>query len=392
MFEQELHALEACRRLRTIESFERRGGGPFVWIEGRRYTDFCSNDYLGLSRDPKLILRTRDSIEIYGMGSGGSRLLGGANLLFDHLEVHIASFLGKERAIVFGSGYLANLGVITALASIKGSAVLLDRYSHASIIDGTLLSGAGFHRFRHNDLNHLEAYLKKFDRTGRHVVVVVESVYSMDGDVAPIHELIELKARYGFTLVVDEAHAIGVFGRDGRGLVTGDEALHVDCIIGTFGKALGGYGAFCATSGEIASLLVNKARSFIFSTALPIPVVVWNLQALRFSRRLHRRRAAIRELSTGFRRFLKDTLGLTSSSQSQIVPVLIGDAEKTVEVAQALKERGVYLRAIRPPTVPPGTSRLRVSISWLHRRGAMEDLMGALRDVLSQDRYATCHF
>ncbi|OCC14949.1 8-amino-7-oxononanoate synthase [Dissulfuribacter thermophilus] len=380
MFEDELNKIAAYQGLRKVEPFEYRKG-PEILINGRRFLDFSSNDYLGLSQDPFLKQKIGSVFETVGMGSGGSRLLGGANSLFEQLEYELSESIGKEASLVFGTGYLANLGVMTALSQKKKTIFFMDRLCHASIIDGVLLSGSHFFRFRHNDPDHLERLLREKSQTGKRNVVVIESLYSMDGDLAPIEDIIELKKRYDFILVVDEAHAIGVLGKEGRGAIEDRTREAVDIIVGTFGKALGGYGAFCLTSKVIRELLVNKARSFIFSTALPIPVVAWNLEALRFMKGLDDRRKRLSELSEDLREFVKNDLGFTTPGQAQIVPVIVGENETTLRAQNALRDHGIYLRAIRPPTVPKGTSRLRISLSSVHSKETLSRLKDALRSV-----------
>jgi len=380
VFDEELNRIAASGGLRSIESFKRRQG-PYIEIDGCRYIDFSSNDYLGLSHEPSLIEHAMRVLRTHGMGSGGSRLLGGANQLFDLLEEEIVKLLGTEAALVFGSGYQANLGIVTSLTTKGDTCIILDKLCHASIIDGVLLSKAKFYRFHHNDLDHLEDILRKKAHSFKRVVVVLESVYSMEGDIAPIREIISLKNRYGFVLVVDEAHAIGVFGEGGRGVVDGEEAASVDCIMGTFGKALGGHGAFCATSKALRDLLINRARSFIFSTALPVPVVAWDMEALALIRTLDERRERLFRISKGLRHFLKERLGILSNSRSQIVPVIVGEAQRCLDISRRLRQRGIYVRAIRPPTVPPGTSRLRLSLSALHTDECISQLESCLEDV-----------
>jgi len=350
-------------------------------MDGRHLLDFSSNDYLGLSQSALLKKRAEETLKAHGMGSGGSRLLGGGFSAFDKLEETLSRFLQKEASLVFGSGYLANIGVITGLFQGKNTQVFLDRSCHASIVDGVLLSRARFYRFRHNDIEHLEALLKERRDKGKRAIVVVESLYSMEGDVAPIEAIIELRSHHEFILVVDEAHAIGVFGVDGRGLVPDPLRDQVDVIVGTFGKALGGYGAFCVTSRAIRELLVNRARPFIFSTALPLPVVTWNTEAIGLLKRLDPERRRLREMAEDLRHFLAEKLAMYTPSRSQIVPMIIGENQEAVELAQRLRERGIFVKAIRPPTVPEGTARLRVSISCRHSRESIKRLKEAILDV-----------
>lgn len=366
-----LSSIETDNNLRQIEPFERRVG-RYIFIDGRRYIDFSSNDYLLLSTNAELIrrlkIRYNDNKYFTVMGSGGSRLLGGAYSIFEELEEEAASFINKEAALVFGSGYLANLGVISALGKVKGSCIIMDKLCHASIIDGAILSGIRFMRFQHNDVNHLESLLKKASLRFRHLIVTIESIYSMDGDIAPIRDIVSLKERYGFTLVIDEAHAIGAIGDKGGGVLSSMPEIikkGADVVIGTFGKALGGYGAFCATSKKLKDFFINFARSFIFSTALPIPVLMWNIEAIKVAQSMNSERARLNGNILFFKRIIEKFAFFTPSS-SHIMPIVLKDNDKTLFFQNILRQYGIYVRAIRPPTVPKGSARLRFSLNCGH--------------------------
>jgi glycine C-acetyltransferase/8-amino-7-oxononanoate synthase len=289
--------------------------------------------------------------------------------LHRRLEEQLGSFHGTEGCVLFGSGYLANTGAIASLAG-KGELVLSDELNHASIIDGCRLARAETFVYRHADVEHLAWGLRK--ARGRAALIVTDGVFSMDGDVAPLAELVELARRHGCRLMVDEAHATGAISRDGRGSVAAAGLIdEVDVIVGTLGKTLGSYGAYVCGSSELIELLINTARPLIYSTALPPPAVAAAGAALELLqdrptrvRRLHENAAALREALSGSELEL-------GASETQIVPVLVGDAERTVKLSELLLERGVFAQAIRPPTVPEGTSRLRLAVMATHRRGEL---------------------
>ncbi len=352
------------RRLRPIH---RLGGGRLLPV-GREQIpliDFSSNDYLALSEHPDLIAESRRCLEKYGAGTGAARLMSGDLDIFHELEDLVAGFLDQEDALIFNSGYAANIGVIPALVG-RGNVVFADRLDHASIYDGIRLSRAKLVRFRHNDLNHLEDCLKKKQGKGRSLIVV-ESVYSMDGDVCPLAGLVRLKEQYDCLLMVDEAHAVGMYGENGGGIVQQEDmAAEVDIIMGTFGKALGGFGAFVAGSRELKDFLVNRARSFIFSTALPPAVVGANLAALRLVVQEPQLRRELHAKVDHFKDSLRQQGFTADLGSSQIVPIHVGQSDRAMVMAVELGKKGFFATAIRPPTVPKGTVRLRFSVTRHH--------------------------
>ncbi len=366
---------------RSLEVMSHRNG-RLVGYASREMIDFSSNDYLGLSQHPAMKEACLTSVMEWGTGAGASRLMSGNLAPYKELEEALASFKGTEAALVFGSGYLANLGVLTGLCR-RGDRIFMDRLCHASLVDGAVLSRCRLRRFGHNDLDALERLLKE-DRppSGNKTVVVVESLYSMDGDPCPLVGLLELKSRYRFMLIVDEAHAIGLFGQGGVGLIPRSMAPLVDVHVGTFGKALGGYGAFAALGGDLRQLLVNRARSFIFSTALPPGVLASNLQGLRLCGAMGRERGRVLSRASWLRNRLREITAARCPGRSQIVPLVVGGNLEAVRIARGLARRGIFARAIRPPTVPEGTARLRFSITALHGREDLELLLEALGDLL----------
>jgi 8-amino-7-oxononanoate synthase len=352
-----------------------------IKTEGKTLVDFSSNDYLGIADHPALIEGAKKAIEKWGAGARASRLMSGDLEIHHRLESAIAALKGKEAGLLFGSGYLANTGIIPALCG-RDDVIYSDRLNHASIVDGILLSRARFFRFRHNDLNHLEDLLKGHRSKYRRALIVVESVYSMDGDQVPISGLLELRGRYGAMLMIDEAHATGVFGAKGEGIISQTGADAVDVILGTFGKALGGYGAFVAVSNRMRQFLLNRARTFIFSTALPPAVIGANLAAVKLLEEEPERRSRVCELASELRQALREDLGLNTPSESQIVPVMVGDSQSALNLAESLQDAGFFVKAIRPPTVPEGTARIRLSVTANHSLQDVRQLLEVLSNGL----------
>jgi glycine C-acetyltransferase/8-amino-7-oxononanoate synthase len=357
----EYSALGRYRRLHPV--VERLDGRVVLaGSEDRPLLDFSSNDYLALSQHPELIKASRDALERYGVGVGAARLMSGDLGLFHQLEHEVADFKGCAAALLFGSGYMANVGMIPALIG-RGDVVFTDRLDHASIYDGCRLAGARLLRFRHNDLEHLEALLKKERGTGR-ALVVVESLYSMDGDIAPLAELVALKNRHDCLLMVDEAHATGLFGDHGGGLIAAAGlADEVEVVMGTFGKALGSYGAYVAGSATLRDYLINRARSFIYSTGLPPAVVGASLAAVKLVRRSPDLRLRLAEKAAYFKACLQGEGLPGTPGPTHIVPVMIGDGGVALALAEECCRLGLFATAVRPPTVPEGTARLRFSVT-----------------------------
>lgn len=364
------------RKLRPAAS--RRDGR--ICIDGKEYYDFSSNDYLGLSSHPKLIEAAKEAAEIYGVGSSGSRLLSGDLELTHKLEEKIAKFKGKEAALVFNSGYQANVGIVSALSG-PGDCIFSDKLNHASIIDGLILSGAEFFRYKHNDIEHLRSLLEKERSRFKDALIVTESIFSMDGDRPDLKSIVELKERFNCTLLVDEAHATGIFGKNGSGVVK-EEGLSdkVDLIMGTFGKALGSFGAYLTSSEKIVEFMVNKARSFIYSTALPPATIAVNLAAIDIIKDEPYRRRELLDVSEYFRNLLADK-GFEVRGESQIVPVIVGENVAAVKAAQTLQSKGWWVMPIRPPTVPKGEARLRFSITYDHKKENLKKLADDISEL-----------
>jgi len=364
---------------RALRTCDFRGEGRIV-RDGAEYLDFCSNDYLALSSHATLKQAAQQATARFGTGASASRLLSGDLSLFHDLETRVASLKGKQAALVYNSGYHANVGIISALCA-PADAVFCDRLSHASILDGIRLSGARMFRFRHNDMDHLASLLAEKGARFERTFVVTESVFSMDGDLAPLTEVSALKRQHDFTFIVDEAHATGVFGPQGAGLVNQVGAQDdVDLIVGTFSKALGSFGAYVACSSVLRDFLINSSRSFIYSTALPPAVVAANLAALDVLEREPQRRDTLLSRAEWFRQQLAE-ISLPTQSQSQIVPVVVGSTEEAVRCSRALAQAEIWALPIRPPTVPEGEARLRFSLTYGHQPADLEAVVERLRDI-----------
>jgi glycine C-acetyltransferase/8-amino-7-oxononanoate synthase len=371
--EQRLAELESSglrRRLRLIEGPQ----GPEVLLDGDRVLLLCSNNYLGLADHPRLRRAAADAALNLGTSAGASRLISGSMSIHAELESRLAEFKGTEAALLFGSGYLANTGTIAALAR-RGETVFSDELNHASIIDGCRLAGAETFIYRHADPEHLEWGLRRAG--GSAALIVTDGVFSMDGDIAPLPELAALARGHDCRLLVDEAHATGCIGPGGRGAVAAAGlAGEVDVIVGTLGKALGGYGAYVCGSAELVDFLVNSARPFIFSTAPPPPAVAAAQEALDLLVEHPGRVDRLRGNAAALREALEIEGLEPIGSDTQIVPLVIGEADDAMAVCERLLAGGIFAQAIRPPTVPPGTCRLRLTTMATHR---VADLRHAAR-------------
>jgi len=366
------------RHLRSLEGAQ----GPRINIDGQELLNFCSNNYLGLADDPRLKQAVIRSMDTEGWGSGASRLVCGTLSTHCQLEKRIAQFKGAERALLFNSGYTANLGIIPALFG-RGDIIFSDRLNHASIIDGILLSQAKLQRYPHKDMTALEKIIeaaRDYDKK----LIVTDTVFSMDGDVAPLDTIVRLAKKYGCMVMVDEAHAFGVMGERGAGAVDHfglQKEIHIQ--MGTLSKALGSFGAYCCGSHDLVEYLIHKARSFIYTTALPPAVAAAALKGIDIIAKEPMRRQQLWD-NTYFvldrlRKMGYDTL----ESQTPIIPIVLGDANAALRFSRKLFEAGIYAAAIRPPTVPENMARVRLSIMATHTRGDLEYLLKTCRDILA---------
>jgi 8-amino-7-oxononanoate synthase len=376
----ELGAQGLLRSLRTIES----GQGAYVVLNGRRLCNLSSNDYLGLAGHPYICEAVKKAVDAWGWGAGASRLVCGTLQPHTDLESRLARFKGTQAALVCSTGYLANLAAIRGLAG-RGDVILIDKLDHASIIDAAFAGGpAGggapeVRVFPHRDYARLGRLLQKA-ASARRRIIVTDSLFSMDGDMANLSTLVELKTYYGAMLVIDEAHATGVWGEHGRGVAEamGVEA-GIDVVVGTLSKALGGVGGFIAASREIIDWLINTARSFIYTTALPAAACAAAMAAVDLVDREPERRRHVLNLAKHLRTELGERRGWNiGESCSQIVPLIVGTPEQAMGLSRRLEEEGFLVPAIRPPTVPAGTARLRISLSAEHQDSDVEALVAAL--------------
>ncbi len=378
-FASELERLErnALRRhLRIVETAH----DPYVKVDGRTMLMLASNNYLGLAAHPELKRAATDAIARYGVGAGASRLIAGSIDPLHELEREIASLKGVEAALVFGSGYLANIGTIAAVAG-PGDVILSDELNHASLIDGCRLSRAQVRVYRHRDVDHLAGLLAA-EKAARRRLVVTDSVFSMDGDVAPLAEIVDLAQTHRAAVMIDEAHGVGVIGLKGAGLAAklGLERK-VDIHIGTLSKALGSYGAYVAGSRMLIDFLLNRARSFIYSTGLAPAMAAAATAAIRLIRSTPEIITHLWDNAAYLRAGLERQGFKLAPTETPILPVMVGESSDAIRLAEGLLKRGVYVIAIRPPTVPAGTARLRVTPTAAHSRADLDFALDAFKSA-----------
>lgn len=366
------------RKFKTLLSSQ----GVEVKIGDEIFINFCSNDYLGLANHPYVKLTMINAIEKYGVGSGASRLICGNMREQERLEEKLAKFKGEESCLVFPTGYMANLGVISTLLDAE-DVVIIDRLNHASIIDGCKLSKAKIMVYSHVDMNSLEDVLKKV-KNFRRRLIVTDSVFSMDGDIAPLPDIMKLARKYHAMVMVDDAHATGVLGKNGRGIV---EYYNMkdkpDIIMGTLSKAIGSLGGFICGSKSLIEYLKNKCRSFIYTTGIPPSLCASSIASLEI---IEKNPEIIRKLwdNTYYLKEKLNNLNLnTLSSNTPIIPIVLGDEKKTIEVANKIQEKKILLIGIRPPTVPKGTSRLRITLTSNHTKIHIEELIKAIEEIIT---------
>jgi len=375
----ELERQHLRRRRVTLAASAEKGSRAEVIVDGRRLIDFSSNDYLGLAAHPALAAAMAEAAARCGSGSGASHLVSGHGREHAALEEELAAFTGRPRALLFSTGYMANLGVVTALAQ-RGESVLLDRLSHASLIDAGLLSGARFRRYPHGDAAAARRLLA--ESTPPTAVLATDGVFSMDGDIAPLAELADAARAHAAWLIVDDAHGIGVLGANGRGAVelAGLTSEEVPVLIGTLGKAFGSFGAFVAGPEALIELLLQRSRTYIYTTALPQPVAAATRAALKIAQEETWRRERVLALTARFRAAARELAIPLADSATPIQPVLLRGARAALDAQQALLEAGFWVVAIRSPTVPAGEERLRITLTAGHR----EDQVDALIETLGR--------
>ena len=366
------------RRLRARSGEQ----GVSVIIDGKEMLSFCSNDYLGLAAHPIITKAFINAAETEGVGSGAAHLLSGHSYYHQQLEEALADFMGQQSVLLFSSGYQANLGVIDGLMS-RGDVVIQDKLNHASLLDGGRLSAAKSWRYHHADMGSLQRRLRQTEDSDCRLVVT-DGVFSMDGDLAPLQPLIQLTQTHQAALMVDDAHAIGVLGKHGRGSVEHWQvkAEHMPIVMGTLGKAFGTAGAFVAADKDVIETLIQQSRTFVYTTAQPAAVAAASLASLVLVRTENWRREKLQTLIEQFRKGAAE-LGLaTMNSLTPIQPIMIGDDKKAIVIGQELESRGFLLGVIRTPTVPLGSARLRVTLSTNHTEQNIKQLLEALEDVI----------
>jgi len=353
--------------------------GPHLVVEGRRYLAFCSNDYLGLAHHPALVEAACRGAERYGVGAGASALISGHTEAHEALEARLARFVRLPRALHFGAGYLANLGLVAALAG-RGGSVFSDELNHACLIDGARLSRAEVRVYPHLDLVVLARMLERCETPGK--LVATDAVFSMDGDLAPLPELLALCERHDAWLVVDDAHGFGVLGEGGRGALShfGIASPRI-AYMGTLGKAAGVHGAFVAGEEVLIEWLVQRARTYVFTTASPPLLACALMASLELIEAEEHRRTRLRELIERVKTKLEGLQWRLGASETPIQPLIVGDNRAALELAEGLRERGIWVPAIRPPTVPAGSARLRIALSAAHNAEHVDELAAALHEL-----------
>jgi len=354
--------------------------GKNVVFKGKKVLNFCSNNYLGLASDERLLQAAMDSLKVDGFGSGASRLVCGNFTPHRALEKKIAEFKGTEDCLVFSTGYMANVGILSSLCE-KGDIILSDKLNHASIIDGARLSRAEFKRYPHKDMGALEEELKKATHYQKRFIVT-DSVFSMDGDIAPLDKIVELAQEHKAFVMIDEAHSFGVLGKNGKGALEhfGLEGK-VDIQMGTLSKAAGSFGAYCCGSKSLIDFLINKARSFIYTTGMPACVAAASLKAIEIIKQEPQRRQSLLANANKVRRAFQEMGFDTLQSQTPIIPVMVKDASKAVEFSKRLLEKNILVQAIRLPTVPENTARLRVTVMATHDTKDIAKLLSAFEEI-----------
>ncbi|NOQ81164.1 MAG: 8-amino-7-oxononanoate synthase [Methylophaga sp.] len=355
--------------------------GVNVVVDGQKRLSFCSNDYLGLANHPALKKAFMDAVEQEGVGAGAAHLLTGHSRYHQDLELALAEFTGQQRTLLFSSGYQANMGIIDGLMT-RGDAVIQDKLNHASLLDGSRLSEADLLRYPHANMALLQKRLQKAS-TANHKLIVSDGVFSMDGDIAPLPEIMAQAKQYKAAVLLDEAHGLGVLGEHGRGSVEywniAQDELPI--VMGTFGKAFGTSGAFVAADDEVIETLIQQARSYIYTTAQPAAIAAATLASLKLVEEENWRREKLQSLISQFRTGAKE-LGLNvMDSLTPIQPVLIGDDQKAIKIGKALEEKGILVGVIRPPTVPEGSARLRITFSANHSEQDVSQLLDALEVI-----------
>ena len=375
---KKLQSRRSEHKYRTLQPVGRSESSRMIQMGGTAYLNFSSNDYLNLSNHPAVKEKCKAFVDDFGSSSSSSRLITGSLNIHKNLEERIASLYKKEKALLFSTGFQANSTILATLTN-KNDIIIADELCHNSILTGCLSSKASFYRFRHNDLNHLETFLNRKSTLNECTIwIVTESIFSMDGDRAPLEKIIDLAEKYGAKLYVDDAHALGVVGKSGLGY--GEDFPEIDLLVSTFGKAGGSFGAFASSSNLIIEALINYCNGFIYTTALP-PSVVGSIQAA-FDQipGMYAERNHLQELSVFLHSGIKNTGFKTSDDPSHILPIIYGDEKDVLKKSELLKETGIIVTAIRPPTVPDNSSRFRISLTSAHQKEDCKKLLDVLKE------------
>ncbi len=371
------------RSVKTSQSAQH----PIMQIDGKEYLNFCSNDYLGLANHPDIVTAFKQAADKYGVGSGSAHLINGHSIEHQKLEESLAEFTGREKALLFSNGYMANLGAVSALLD-RGDFLYQDRLNHASLIDAGLLSRAKMKRYKHNDNDHLNTLYAKAENPSQNSMIVTDGVFSMDGDQAPVKELTQTAKQQQAWLMVDDAHGFGVLGKTGAGLLEQQNLNQSDVpiLMATLGKACGTSGAFISGSSELIEYLIQSARTFIYTTAMPPSIAAATLVSLKIISNDNWRREKLTALITQFKQGIKE-LGIElMPSNTPIQPIMLGSSELALKVSQELNDQGILVTAIRPPTVPDGFSRLRITFSANHTEQDVQWLLNGLEKVFQKNK------
>ena len=379
-FLKERQQQQLYRSVKVSESAQ----APIMQIDGKEYLTFCSNDYLGLANHPEIISAFKKAADTYGVGSGAAHLINGHSIEHQKLEESLAEFTGRDKALLFSTGYMANIGVVDALLN-RGDHLFADRLNHASLIDAGLLSKAKMQRYAHNDMGAVQKLYTKsgIDISFTNSMIISDGVFSMDGDEAPVNDLANIAKQHQAWLMIDDAHGFGTLGKTGAGLIQQQNLSQNDVpiLMATLGKAVGTAGAFVAGSHDLIEYLMQTARTYIYTTAMPPAVAAATSASLKLVQQESWRREKLNELIRLFKRGAKE-LGIElMASNTAIQPIVLGSTEKAVVISRLLQEKGILVTAIRPPTVPDGTARLRITISANHDEKDINTLLYTLESV-----------
>jgi len=381
--QKELNTIREEKLYRSLPNIELTDSPNHVLLDRKKVLNACSNNYLGLTHNREISRVMNETAKQYGNGSGASRLVSGNHQQYIEAEKALLSYFdlsGEYASIIVGNGYCCNVGLLSALGSISNTEFFMDKLCHASLIDGSELAHAKRKRYRHNDVSHLEKLLQQSEAENK--IIVTDGIFSMDGDIAPLAELVALKKKHNAFLIVDDAHGVGVLGKNGMGIAEelGIAIEEIDCLVGTFGKAFGLYGAFAVAKKEVIDFLVNRARSVIFSTGLPPMILSSITKSLEIVSGMQKERDYLQEQSIFVRKSLQERDFDVPDGITPIIPVIIGRNEDALQLAQKCRDKNVFISAIRPPAVPKNTARLRLTLSSSFTKTEINEILSALKN------------